>query len=191
MMPPVACLALPGGLLALAAASAACAEGAVLELRRDGRALAHATLGPAGGLATLLADRAEPDLLVLLRRLVAAAPAFRARTDPRFGGLCHAVAAALAARPAAALAGDRPCLWRLPEPAAPGAWHLLAPAAALRPIAAPEPGSRLLLLDAPPGGGALLLPPDGPPIALPAPAATPPSLVALARRGGAARGALA
>jgi GT2 family glycosyltransferase len=177
VMPPLAWLDLGARRLLVAFAPAGAAPGAVLELR--GALPCRATL-EAPGLAPLLGGLAVAERAALLRRLLAAAPVFRAQRDPRFANLCRAVAAGLPARAATPLAGDaRLALWRLPEPAAAGAWRLLSAGAPLRSVAAPEAGQRLLLLDAAPG--ALLLPPAGAPIALPAPSALP-SLHAVAHR---------
>lgn len=197
LMPPVASLALPGATLLVARAGAACAAGASLQLRREGRLLCEARLGPPGDPLALLQDRAPADQARLLPRLLAAAPAFRARTDPGFAALCLGLAARLAAGrpPARALAGggeERFSAWVLPAPATPSSesWHLLAPGAAPRCVPPPEPGTRLLLLDGLPGPGAILVSPGGAPIPLAMPRAGLPGLAALARRGGATRQAL-
>ncbi|HEV7265004.1 MAG TPA: glycosyltransferase [Falsiroseomonas sp.] len=195
--PPVASLALPGSTLVLARAGATCAAGVELGVRRDGGALRYAELGEPGPPDTLLRDRPAAEQLVLLRRLLAAASAFRGRSDPAFGALCQTLASALAAGllPARALAGgggDLVSVWRLPEaaPAQPGSWHLLAQGEPLRPVPAPEPGAWLLLLDGLPQGEAVLVPPEGLPMPLTRPASVLPGLLALARRGGAVRQAL-
>jgi hypothetical protein len=191
--PPVALLALPDTTLVLAAASD-CAEGSALELRREGRVLAETVLGPPGGVEALLRDRPAEDAAALLRRMLAAAPAFRARTDPRIAALCLALAAPLAARqaPARPLAGgapgDRVSLWRLPPCVGDGPWQVLAPGLALPGVAAAEGG--MILLDGLPGPGAVLVPPAGAPIPLAAPEAALPGLLAATRRGGALRDAL-
>jgi GT2 family glycosyltransferase len=194
LMPPVASLALPGATLVLATASAACAAGALVELRRPGHPALQLPLAAPGGVAALLRDRPAPEQTLLLRRLLAAAPAFRARTDPRLGALCHGFAAALAsgrARIAAGADGDPVSFWRLPAAAGPDGhpWHLLSPGAPLRSLPAPPPGATHILLDGLPGAGALLVPPAGMPLALD-PGGTPPTLLACARGGGARRAAL-
>jgi hypothetical protein len=193
VMPPVVRLALPQGSMVLAFATAACMEGAVVEWRCDRRPAAQAVLGAPGGLAALLRDRPAAAMLALLRRLLAVAPAFRAQSDPRFAVPCQELAASLAEGqpPARALAGgaagDSVSVWRLPGRATAGSWRLLEAGAPLRLLAAPERGQPLILLDGLPGPDAVLLPPDGPPIALAAPPANLPGLLALARRGGAPR----
>lgn len=188
LLPPFARLGVAGGSILLARASAACAMGADLVLRREGCAPLRLTLDAPADPAALLRDRPEAERLALLRALIAAGPAFRARSDAGFGGLCHALAAPLATgRRAAAIAGGEGlALWRLPRSVlAPGDWHLLAPDAPLRAVGAPTADGLLLLEGVP----ALLLPPEGAPIRLAAVAGVP-SLLALARRGGALRAAL-
>ncbi|WP_372619148.1 glycosyltransferase family 2 protein [Falsiroseomonas sp.] len=195
--PPVASLALPGATLVLARAGAACMVGVAVELRRDGGMLCRIELTEPAPPDALLRDRPAAEQLLLLRRLLAAAAAFRGRSDPAFGALCHTLAGGVAAglppaRPLAGGGGDLVSVWRLPQPAGaqPGGWHLLAPAAPLRHVPAPEPGARLILLDGLPGHGALLVPPEGPPIPLVRPSPALPGLLALARRGGVVRQAL-
>jgi hypothetical protein len=190
VMPPVVKLDLAEGHMILAFATAACTEGAVVEARCGRRPVAQVVLGAPGGLAKLLRDRPATAGLALLRRLLAVAPAFRAQADPRFAAPCHDLAAGLSEGepPARALAGgaagDAVSVWRLPGCTVAGSWRLLAPGSPLRPLAGPPPGQSLILLEGLPGPDTVLVPPEGAPIALDAPAANLPGLLALARRGG-------
>jgi GT2 family glycosyltransferase len=193
-MPPVATLSLPGATMLIATASAACEEGAPLEYRPPGQVPVALRLGAPGGTAALLSDRPERDRLPLLHRLLAAAPAFRARSDPRLAALCHGLAAGLAEGRAECLAGDREDrlgLWRLSAAAGPAGalWHLLVPGAPLRTLPAPPTGAHHVVLERVPDNGALLIPPAGRPLTVER-RGTPPALLACARRGGAVRTAL-
>ncbi len=189
--PPIARFDLPGCAFLLTHAPPGCAEGAELELRLGGRPIASAVLDAPGDELAVLREMGEAAQAAALRRFCGVAGIFRARTDARFAALCLRLATPLAAgRPAArALAADRLSLWQLPNQprAAEGPWHLLAPGV-VRQVAAPERG--FLLIDGLWGSGAVLVPPSGLPVPLATPTEPLPDLLAAARAGGAARGAL-